>query len=191
MDLESSSYTRQGTAFDRGTVPGVVLDERRLPAWKFEGLAGIRPRERRRLLVPAALIAAGTRGRGGARPPIDTIVDVRRVQLEIVDVQIGQGPEVKRGTVVLCHYRGTLADGTEFDSSYKRDEPFTVRLPANPSAPAGVIEGWARGLIGMRAGGIRKLWIPSHLAYKEQGSGKIPPNADLTFVIEVLSVTPM
>jgi peptidylprolyl isomerase len=178
MDLQVHGLRLDGTTFVRETRLGVVLEQGRLPPGLAEGVEGIRLRETRRVLVPAALA-------GGAE---DAVFVARRVALGIEDLQVGTGREVRRGTQVVCHYRGRLEDGTPFDSSHERGEPFTVRLPADPRAPAGVIEGWARGLLGMRAGGVRRLWIPWHLAYGERPKGKIPAYSDLDFTIEVLRV---
>ena len=77
-----------------------------------------------------------------------------------------------------------LEDGTEFDSSYKRGEPFQIVLSNNR-----VIQGWILGLKGMKTGGTRKLWVPAELAYGERQIGNmIPPNSNLIFEIELLEV---
>jgi FKBP-type peptidyl-prolyl cis-trans isomerase len=81
------------------------------------------------------------------------------------------------------HYVGTLMSGTQFDSSYARNQPFTFRLGANQ-----VIAGWERGVPGMRVGGRRRLTIPPSLAYGSSGNGPIPPNSTLRFEIELLSI---
>lgn len=82
------------------------------------------------------------------------------------------------------HYVGRLQNGTVFDSSRATNQPFTFRLGAGA-----VIAGWDRGVPGMRIGGTRRLTIPPSLAYGSQGSGPIPPNATLTFDIELLGIT--
>lgn len=97
------------------------------------------------------------------------------------DMKIGEGFEVPEGGAVVCHYHGTLKEGgKKFDSSYERGEPIAFPL-------SGVIPGWQKGVPGMKIGGIRKLTIPSAMAYGERGAGAdIPPNSDLVFIIEVV-----
>lgn len=104
--------------------------------------------------------------------------------LQILDVVIGPGREAKEGDVVAAHYAGTLEDGTKFDSSYDRGQPFSFILGGGM-----VIKGWDLGLVGMKVGGKRKLIIPSALGYGARGAGGvIPPNATLHFDIELLGV---
>src|SRR5881394_629143 len=96
----------------------------------------------------------------------------------------GSGPSPKETDTVVTNYRGTLIDGTEFDSSYKRNEPAT--FPVNR-----VIKGWTEALQLMKPGGKYKLFIPSNLAYGPGGAGgDIGPNATLIFEVELLSSKP-
>jgi FKBP-type peptidyl-prolyl cis-trans isomerase len=105
-------------------------------------------------------------------------------KLEIVDMKVGTGAEAKSGNTVKVHYTGTLVDGTKFDSSLDRNEPFTFVL-----GTGGVIKGWDEGVVGMKVGGKRKLTIPPDMGYGAMGSPpKIPPNATLLFEIELLEV---
>jgi FKBP-type peptidyl-prolyl cis-trans isomerase FkpA len=101
--------------------------------------------------------------------------------LQITDTTIGNGATVKSGDSVTVHYTGTLTDGTVFDSSRPRGEPFVFQVGKGM-----VIKGWEKGLIGMKVGGVRKLVIPASLGYGARGVGKIPPNATLQFEIELL-----
>ncbi|MGH7243173.1 MAG: FKBP-type peptidyl-prolyl cis-trans isomerase [Phycisphaerales bacterium] len=97
------------------------------------------------------------------------------------DIKIGDGYEVKPNGAVVAFYHGTLKDGgKEFDSAFRRGEP--VAFPLN-----GVIEGWQKGVPGMRIGGIRRLTIPAKMGYGERGAGaSIPPNSDLVFIIQLV-----
>ena len=104
--------------------------------------------------------------------------------LIIEDLKVGTGKTAQRGALITAHYRGWLGDGSEFDSSYKSNTPFECVLSNKR-----VIQGWILGLAGMQVGGVRRLWVPAHLAYGERQIGSmIPANADLTFEIELLSV---
>ncbi len=99
-------------------------------------------------------------------------------------VQEGTGPAPKPTDVVKVHYRGTLLNGTEFDSSYKRNEP--IEFPLNR-----VIPGWTEGLQLMKVGGKARLFVPPDLAYGENPPGSvIGPNSVLIFDVELLGVTP-
>ncbi len=97
-------------------------------------------------------------------------------------IKQGTGPKPKLSQTVTVNYRGTLIDGTEFDSSYKRGEPATFPC-------GGLIKGWTEALQMMPVGSKWQLWIPSELAYGERGAGGvIPPNAALCFEMELLGV---
>jgi FKBP-type peptidyl-prolyl cis-trans isomerase len=103
--------------------------------------------------------------------------------LEITELKVGDGRELKKGDEATFHYIGTLENGTEFDSSVRRDVPFTVVIGAGK-----VIKGWDEGLPGMKVGGKRKLHIPYGAAYGDQGNAKIPPKSNLNFEVELLSI---
>lgn len=102
----------------------------------------------------------------------------------ITDIVPGSGPGAKNGDLLTVHYRGTLADGTEFDSSYSRNAPFRLILGAGE-----VIRGWEEGLLGMQKGGKRRLVIPPSKGYGAQGQGPIPPNATLAFEVELIEIS--
>lgn len=103
--------------------------------------------------------------------------------LQVEDLVVGEGKEAQIGNKVTVNYRGTLLDGVEFDSSYKREEPFSFILGQGQ-----VIQGWERGILGMKEGGKRKLVIPPSLGYGQQQVGLIPPNSVLVFEVELLQV---
>ena len=106
--------------------------------------------------------------------------------LKIEDLEIGHGAEATgRGQTLIVHYTGWLEDGTKFDSSHDRGEPFSFPLDCQF-----VIPGWDQGIKGMREGGKRRLTVPPELAYGERGAGNvIPPNATLVFEIELIEVS--
>ena len=104
--------------------------------------------------------------------------------LKYVDVKVGDGDVAKKGDTVSVHYTGWLKDGKKFDSSKDRGKPFEFPLGAGR-----VIKGWDEGVAGMKVGGTRKLIIPPDLGYGARGAGNvIPPNAELTFEVELLKL---
>jgi FKBP-type peptidyl-prolyl cis-trans isomerase len=105
-----------------------------------------------------------------------------RTQIE--DFIVGTGPAAKPGDNVSVHYTGTLVDGTKFDSSLDRGQPFAFPLGAGR-----VIKGWDVGVAGMQVGGKRKLIIPPDEAYGTRGFGSvIPPNSTLVFEVELIKL---
>ena len=105
-------------------------------------------------------------------------------ELKIEDLVVGEGKEAVRGALITTHYTGWLEDGTQFDSSLDKGRPFQCVIGTGR-----VIKGWDQGMMGMKVGGKRKLWVPAHLAYGERQIGdRIPAHANLVFEIELLEV---
>ena len=117
-----------------------------------------------------------------AEPAAPMFEDVSELVTD--DVKKGDGAEATNGKTVVVHYTGWLSDGTKFDSSLDRGQPFEFALGAG-----NVIPGWEQGVAGMKVGGTRRLTIPPALGYGAQGAGGvIPPNATLLFEIELLEI---
>jgi len=103
--------------------------------------------------------------------------------LRYEDIVVGTGPSPQSGQEVTVHYTGTLEDGTKFDSSLDRGQPFKFKIGLGQ-----VIKGWDEGVMTMKVGGKRKLVIPPQLGYGRRGVGPIPPNSTLVFEVELLEV---
>lgn len=114
-----------------------------------------------------------------------TPIAVDADQFEIKVLKEGAGAQIKAGQTAEVHYVGTLkSNGTKFDSSYDRKETFSFKLGAGE-----VIQGWDKGVEGMKIGEKRKLTIPASLGYGASGAGGvIPPNATLVFEVELVSI---
>jgi len=104
-------------------------------------------------------------------------------ELQIIDDVIGTGASPAQGKTVVVHYTGKLQDGTVFDSSRDRNQPFEFTIGVGQ-----VIKGWDQGVMSMKVGGKRKLIIPPELGYGARQAGKIPPNSPLIFDVELLGV---
>lgn len=126
--------------------------------------------------LPVMLLAAC----GGQSSPTDNSGGITTLQIE--DLSVGTGATVVAGDVVTVNYTGTLLDGTQFDSSIGKT-PLTFRVGAGS-----VIPGFDQGMLGMKVGGKRRLTIPPGLAYGAAGSGPIPPNSTIRFVVDLLSI---
>ncbi len=117
-----------------------------------------------------------------AEPVTNTNSNNNKMNIEIL--KTGEGAAAKNGDKVTVNYVGTLTNGTKFDSSIDRGQPFSFTLGAGQ-----VIKGWDQGVLGMKVGEKRKLTIPSDLAYGSQGAGSvIPPDATLIFEIDLLKI---
>lgn len=197
-----NSYTR-GQPFSFALGRGMVI-----PGWD-EGIGLMNVGGKAKLIIPPEL-AYGSSGAGSVIPPHATLIfDVELVEilpgapdaprevaaadyvttdsgLQYHDFVVGEGASPEAGKQVAVHYTGWLQDGTKFDSSLDRGQPFVFALGVGS-----VIQGWDVGVAGMKVGGQRQLVIPPELGYGEQGAGSvIPPNATLVFEVELLDVEP-
>ncbi len=215
VEVHYTGYLTDGTVFDtsvpRNRPFSFELGAGRVIKGWDEGVAGMKVGGKRKLVIPSKLGYAERRA--GKIPPNSTLVftiellsvtpplpppqpltafegkplSTKKLEkgLVIADYKLGDGAEAKAGDTVSMHYRGTLKDGTEFDSSLARPKPLVFVLGAGR-----VIKGWDTGIVGMKVGGLRKLSIPAELAYGERARGKIPANSDLTFTVELMAVKP-
>ncbi len=142
------------------------------------------------VLTVFTYFALGLNGRPGNNAQVQTTPETATTEdveipdnLKIEDTQVGSGAAVKTGDTVSIHYAGTLEDGTPFDNSYDRGEPFETPIGAGQ-----VIKGWDLGVVGMKVGGKRRLTIPPELGYGEQDKGNIPPNSTLIFDVELMEI---
>jgi peptidylprolyl isomerase len=175
------------------------------PGW-VEGVSGMKVGGVRQLIIPSAL-GLGEQAYGNIPANSDLVMEIELVSvrepltktevdeadftitesgLKYYDLTPGTGDSPKAGQTVVVHYTGWLEDGTQFDSSVDRGQPFSFTL-----GTGGVIPGWDEGVATMKVGGKRQLVIPSNLGYGEAGSGAtIPPNATLVFEVELLEIQP-
>ncbi|MBU0510606.1 MAG: FKBP-type peptidyl-prolyl cis-trans isomerase [Chloroflexi bacterium] len=192
----SSSDNREPVTFVLGRGDMVF------PGWE-EGVSGMKPGGKRLLVIPPDL-ALGEQG-GGIIPPNATLImEIELVEirepikmtevdvddyivtesgLKYYDIEAGDGAMPTTGQIVVVHYTGWLEDGTQFDSSLDRGQPFTF-----PLGTGSVIPGWDEGLATMKVGGKRQLVIPAELGYGDAGAGIIPPGATLIFEVELLDI---
>jgi FKBP-type peptidyl-prolyl cis-trans isomerase len=142
-----------------------------------------------RRLIGIVLAAALAVACGGGHED-DALSKTTLTRLESTDLKPGTGAEARQGRRVSVHYTGWLYHptkpdhkGRQFDSSRDRNQPYDLTLGAGE-----VIPGWEQGLLGMKAGGQRRIVIPPALAYGSSGQGDIPPEATLVFDLELVSV---
>jgi FKBP-type peptidyl-prolyl cis-trans isomerase len=111
--------------------------------------------------------------------------DDNMTEFKIETLEEGSGDQVvKSGDTITVHYTGTLVDGTKFDSSVDRGEPFTFTIGSGQ-----VIQGWEQGFSGMKVGEKRRLTIPPEMGYGDRATGSIPANSVLIFEVELISIS--
>ena len=142
------------------------------------------------MCVVAMLVTACGGKQEAAKPAAPAAAVAPPTELQKIDIKKGVGEGISQGQVAVVHYTGWIYDptapeqqGTKFDSSRDRGEPFSFMIGAGQ-----VIRGWDEGVQGMQPGGQRRLVIPPDLAYGEPGKGPIPANATLVFDVELLKI---
>src|ERR1700722_7326798 len=135
-------------------------------------------------LAAIAVLAGCARQKLPASIPVVPGQIRTQYSMRYIEEKAGTGAPAEPGKLYFVHYTGWLHDGTKFDSSRDRSQPFSFE-----QGKRRVIPGWDAGFEGMRIGGQRRLFIPYQLAYGEKGRGKIPPKADLIFDVELMDVT--
>jgi peptidylprolyl isomerase len=173
------------------------------PGWD-EGATGMQVGGKRLLVIPGDL-ALGEMGGGEIPPNATLIMEIEMLEivepvvmtevdeadftvtdsgLKYYDFVVGDGSTPETGQIVVVHYTGWLEDGTKFDSSLDRGQPFSF-----PLGQGSVIPGWDEGVATMQVGGKRQLVIPAELGYGDAGAGaSIPPGATLIFEVELLEI---
>ena len=195
---------------DRGTPIDFPLGRGAVIAGWDEGISLLNKGGKANLIIPPEL-GYGAAGAGGVIPPNATLhfeVELVDIQagppgspeapqkvnaedysegvggLKYYDFETGQGASPQNGQTVSVHYTGWLTNGTKFDSSLDRDQPFSF-----PLGQGRVIKGWDIGVASMKVGGKRQLVIPAKLGYGNSGAGNaIPPRATLIFEVELLGI---
>ena len=198
-----------GTKFDSSVDRGQPFEfpvgvGRVIKGWD-EALSTMKVGGKRKLIIPAEL-GYGARGAGGIIPPNATLifdVELLEIRAAFVDKDFalpgkemnydsglktilhkdGSGATPTPGQTVVVHYKGFLGDGTQFDSSHDRGQPFSFAIGSG-----NVIKGWDEGLSYMKVGEKRTLIIPPELGYGEPGRGPIPPNSTLVFEVELVDI---
>jgi len=168
------------------------LESYGVPSFFINGsyISGAQPFSVFQQMIDAALAGEGAAGQTptpeaeGGPPSVSGEATVTASGLQIIDVEVGSGDSPQTGQTVTVHYTGWLADGTKFDSSVDRGQPFSFTIGTGQ-----VIEGWDEGVATMKVGGKRRLIIPPELGYGASGYPPvIPENAQLIFDVELLEI---
>lgn len=204
IDSTKNSF-RIASSYESNQTMKYIVGSEQFVKGSDEGFIGMKSGGKRTIIIPSAL-AYGQEGFGPIPPntSIKLLVEVLEVKEPIVAkmwdvdstsfretesglkyaiIQEGDGPSVEKGNIVSIHYSGFLSDGTLFDSSVERDEPFSLLVGMGQ-----VIPGWDEGLALLKQGSKAKLVIPPALGYGERDLGVIPPNSTLILDVEILEV---
>jgi FKBP-type peptidyl-prolyl cis-trans isomerase len=185
-----------GKVFDSNTAKDAdpfvfVVGNREVIAGWDQGVVGMQPGGQRKLVVPASL-AYGAEGKGDIPPNATltfkiTLLDVIKKGEELVydktDIVVGKGAVAQKGLTVTVDFTGTLANGKEFDSTYKKKRTFTFKLGGE-----GVLRAFQKGIIGMRVGGKRKLRLPPGVAFGMMSINNVPPRSVVFYEIVLRAV---
>jgi len=194
FDLLTMDYTGKltnGTVFDSSKGPGktpfkFVLGAGMVIKGWDEGILGMKVGGTRHLVIPAAM-GYGSQAMGAIPANSTLVFDVELKSIgraKVVTTKAGHGPAVKVGDSISVHYTGKLQDGKKFDSSLDRSKPFDVVV-----GQTRLIIGFTQALVGMKVGEKRTVTIPPDLGYGAKGAGGvIPPNATLTFDLELVKI---
>jgi len=134
------------------------------------------------LILSLAILSACSSTKEAAKDENSKVITTAS-GLQYEEIEVGTGSMPQKGQTCVVHYHGTLLDGTVFDSSKERGQPFEF-----PIGEGRVIKGWDEGVMSMRIGGKRKLIIPADLAYGARAMGAIPSNSTLVFEVELLDI---
>jgi FKBP-type peptidyl-prolyl cis-trans isomerase FklB len=179
VEIDPAIFARAVADALSGVKPEMTPEESRAILTAFQG--ELRKKQQ------AAMVAAGAKNKQEGEAFLASNKTKEGVVtlpsgLQYKIIKQGSGPKPTPDDTVECHYRGTLIDGTEFDSSYKRNQPTSFPVK-------GVIRGWTEALQLMPVGSKWELYVPSVLAYGERGTGQaIAPNATLIFEVELISI---
>ncbi len=189
LTMDYTGKLTSGKVFDSsvGKTPfNFVLGQGQVIQGWDKGILGMKVGGKRILTIPAAM-GYGAQGSPPVIPPNATlvfVVELRKIDgITVQTLKPGRGAGVKNGDTIKVHYKGMLKDGTKFDSSYERNEPFDVTI-----GKTGLIPGFTQGLLGMKLGEKRKVTIPPALGYGARSVGPIPANSTLVFELELVKV---
>lgn len=209
VTVHYSGFFKNGKKFDssvdRGEPIKIILGQGQVIRGWDEGIACLHVGDKAKLVIPWQL-AYGEKGRGPIPPKTDLVFDVQLLDarpvpaivpydtkgkdtmattsgLKYIMVQEGKGKKADASSMITVHYTGYLTDGRVFDSSVKRDSPFTFELGKGQ-----VIQGWDEGISLLKEGGKARLIIPPALGYGDQQMGPIPAKSTLIFDVELLKV---
>jgi FKBP-type peptidyl-prolyl cis-trans isomerase FklB len=181
IEIDPASLVRGVLDAVTGAEPGMTPEEMRATLTELQKKITAAEEEQRKAALQQNLVAGQAFMEANAsKAGVTTLPSGLQYQV----IEEGEGASPNATDTVTVHYRGTLIDGTEFDSSYSRGQPATFQVNR-------VIKGWTEGVQLMKPGAKYTFFVPPDLAYGERGAGvKIPPNRTLIFEVELISVNP-